>query len=113
MKTTDAAHFTLVGFVLLTGPAVWPWHFTTEAQEASALWLYAMGGLQFLLGGSVLTVRGYQFSREVFASDLLDFGPRLADVHWVLPPEFYALLEDPEDILVALSLQRQLRPVRA
>lgn len=108
MTTPHAINFLVVGLGMIAGPALWPQFFAAEHLR-SAIWLVVMGGLQALAGSFTLGLAGIRFSRQLAQSDPFDFSLTLPDVSWAVPPSFYSLLDDDDEIVVALRLQQQLR----
>lgn len=92
---------------MIAGPALWPQHFTVE-QVRSTVWLVFMGGLQALGGSFVLGLEAVRVSQRLAEWEPLDFDLSLPDVRWAVPPSLYSLLEDTDEVAVALRLRQQL-----
>lgn len=107
MTPGQACNFLLVGIGMIAGPAVWPQHFTVEHLR-SATWLVFMGGLQAAGGSFVLGLEAVRASQRLAEWEPLDIDLTLSDVHWVMPPSLYSLLEDTDEVAVALRLRQQL-----
>jgi hypothetical protein len=92
---------------MIAGPAVWPQHFTIE-HLGSVRWLVFMGGLQAIGGSLVLGLAAVRVSRQLSEWEPLDIDLTLPDVQWSVPPSLYTLLEDSDEVAVALRLRQQL-----
>ncbi len=107
MTPGQACNFLLIGIGMIAGPAVWPQHFTIEHLR-SAIWLVFMGGLQAVGGSFVLGLEAVRVSQRLAEWEPLDIDLTLPDVRWVMPPSLYSLLEDTDEVAVALRLRQQL-----
>lgn len=92
---------------MIAGPAVWPEHFTGEHLR-SEIWLMFMGGLQAVAGAFILGVEAVRLYPRLAIWETLDLDLALPDVRWAMPPSLYSLLEDKDEIAVALHLRQQL-----
>ena len=111
MTSPHAFTFLFVGLGMVGIPAVEPEHFAGD-QMRSAIWLVFMGAVLALGGAGFLLGEGMNQGRRLFAlvCDALDLDLALADIRrTVLPPSFYALLEEHDEVTLAWQLQRQLR----
>lgn len=107
MTPAQACNFLLVGTGMIAGPALWPHHFTIEHLN-SATWLVFMGGLQACGGFFVLGLAGVRLSRRLAEWESLDLDLALPDVRWAMAPSLYSVLEDTDEVTVALRLRQQL-----
>lgn len=111
MTSPHAFTFLFVGLGMVGIPALQPENFGQE-QMPSAIWLVFMDTMLSLGGTFVLLKEGMNQGRRIFGlvHDALDLDLALTDIRRaVLPPSFYALLEEHDEVTLAWQLQRQLR----
>lgn len=92
---------------MIAGPALLPQHFTVEHLR-SASWLVFMGGLQAIGGSVVLGLEAVRLSQRLAEWEPLDFDLTLPDVTWAVPPSLYTVIEETDEVAVALRLRQQL-----
>lgn len=107
MTTPHAFNFFVIGLGMIAGPAIWPQYFAAD-HVRSAIWLVLMGGLQALAGSFVLGLEGLRLSRRLAEWQPLDLEFSLPDVRWAVSPSLYSLLEETDEVVVALRLRQQL-----